>query len=411
MLETLSPLLNVSEIRKQFALLDPERTDPPMCYLDTGATALKPDRVVERIRRYYERQPVNVHRGAFALSDQTTADFEAAREAIRSFLNAESEEEIVFTGGCTDALNLVAHGLARQIGAGDEIVVTHLEHHANLLPWMRLCEESGARLRIVPIDDHGALDLSAYLALLGAQTRVVAVTHISNVLGTVNPIAEISAAAHAAGALVVVDAAQSAPHARVDVRALGVDFLAFSGHKLYGPTGVGVLYGRREQMEELDPFRVGGAMIQDAYLTGYETAPLPHRLEAGTPPIAQALGLAEAVVFVNETSIEAIEAHEKNLTEYALDQLSRVPRLKVFGPCANRAGILSFAFDDIHSHDLGSFLDQKGIAVRTGQHCAHPLLRRLGVPSIARASLGPYTDRADVDRLLAALHESRRALI
>ena len=222
--------LNVSELRKQFALLDPERTDPPMCYLDTGATALKPDRVVERVRRYYERQPVNVHRGAFTLADETTADFEAARGAIQSFLNAASEEEIIFTGGCTDAVNLVAHGLAPQIGAGDEIVATHLEHHANLLPWMRLCEESGARLRIVPIDDSGTLDLAAYESLLGVRTRVVAVSHISNVLGTVNPIDRIAVAAHAAGAIVVVDAAQSAPHTRVDVQALGVDFLAFSGH-------------------------------------------------------------------------------------------------------------------------------------------------------------------------------------
>jgi cysteine desulfurase/selenocysteine lyase len=402
--------LDVTGLRRQFALLDPARTNRPICYLDTAATALKPDRVVERIRHYYQEQPVNVHRGAFALADQATEAFEAARTAVRVFLNAASEAEIVFTGGCTDALNLLARGIAGRIGPDDEIIVTHLEHHANFLPWMRLCQESGARLRIVPIDDQGCLDLARYEALLGPRTRIVAVTHISNVLGTINPIAWMTERAHQAGAMIVVDAAQSAPHMRLDVRALDVDFLVFAGHKLFGPTGVGVLYGKEARLEMLTPFRVGGSMILDVYLTDYELNVLPHRLEAGTPPIAQVLGLAEAVAFVGETGLDKMAAHETALTEYALEALAEVEGLRLFGPRKERGAILTFAFDDIHAHDLGAFLDARGIAVRTGQHCAHPLVRRLGMASIARASLGPYTDRGDVDRLIAALHASRKEL-
>ncbi|HVE99565.1 MAG TPA: cysteine desulfurase, partial [Mycobacteriales bacterium] len=386
-------------------------------YLDSASSAQRPQVVLDAMTAYYERHHANVHRGIYTLAEEATAMFEAARDAVAALLNAPSRDEVVFTKNVTEAFNLVARsigdapkGSRLHVGPGDEILLTEMEHHSNIVPWQLLAERSGATLRWLGITDEGRLDLGDLDVALNERTRLVSFTLQSNLLGTVNPTSQIVRRAREVGALICVDAAQAVPHSVVDVQELGVDLLGFTGHKICGPTGIGVLWGRRELLEELPPFLGGGEMIETVTMAGSTYAPPPHKFEAGTPMIAEAVGLHAAVDYVREVGLGAIKAHEKELTSYALDALAEVPGLRIVGPrtAVARGGALSFTIDELHPHDVGQVLDELAIAVRVGQHCAAPLCKRLGVPATTRASFYLYTTQAEVDALVDGLHHVRR---
>lgn len=402
------PPLDIERVRRDFPILRRTARGKPLVYLDSAASAQKPHQVIDAIRDFYENHYANIHRGVYELSETATRLHDEARASVARLLGAADPREIVFTRNATEAINLVAWSYGRsRLRAGDEVLVTELEHHANLVPWQLLCEERGARLRVAPIDDRGELRLDAFAALLSERTKLVAVTHVSNALGTVTPVRELVALAHRAGAVALVDGAQAVPRLPVDVRALGCDFYAFSGHKLYGPTGIGVLYGRLPLLDAMPPWQAGGDMIASVSYDKATFADPPYRFEAGTPDIAGAIGLRAAIDYVEGLGLERIARHEAELLAYGTALLAEIPGVHLVGTAPEKTGVLSFVVDGIHPHDLGTVLDQEGVAIRAGHHCAQPLMERLGLPATARASLGVYNVRADLDRLAEGI---RRAL-
>jgi cysteine desulfurase/selenocysteine lyase len=401
--------LDAAVIRQDFPLLRQRVRGKPLVYLDNAATTQKPQTVIDRVVRYYAEENANVHRGVHWLSERATDAYEDARAAAGRFLNAGDSREIVFVRGTTEAINLVASTYGRaHVSRGDEVVISTLEHHSNIVPWQILCDAQGARLRVIPISDTGELDLEAYATLLNDRTRIVSVVHVSNALGTINPVEEIVRLAHRRGIPVLVDGAQAAAHMRIDVQTLGCDFYALSGHKMFGPTGIGVLYGTSALLSTMPPYQGGGDMISSVTFERTLYKPPPHRFEAGTPHIAGAVGLAAAIEYLTAIGWERAALHERELLEYASRALSQVPGLRVIGTAKKKAGILSFVLDGVHPHDVGTILDREGVAIRTGHHCCQPLMDRLGVPATARASMAIYNTHEDVDALEAALQTVRK---
>ncbi|MCY4451126.1 MAG: cysteine desulfurase [Immundisolibacterales bacterium] len=399
---------DVEAVRADFPALDQEVNGHPLAYLDNGATSQKPRAVIEALRDYYERDNSNVHRGVHTLSERATAAYEGTREKVRSFLNAPSEREIVFARGTTEAINLVANGFVRpRLREGDEIVISHMEHHSNIVPWQMLRDELGAKLRVVPIDDDGALDLDAYLAMLGPRTRFVSMTHVANSLGTVNPVREIVEAAHAVGAQVLLDSAQAVPHLAVDVQALDCDFLAFSAHKVLGPTGIGALYGRMEHLESMVPWQGGGDMILAVTFEKATWNAVPYRFEAGTPNIADTIAMGVGLDYLREIGLDRVAAWEHDLLAYADERVRAIPGVRIFGDAPEKSSILSFVIEGVHAHDVGTILDSEGVAVRTGHHCTMPVMARFDVPAMARASLAFYNTRGDIDALARGIEKVR----
>jgi cysteine desulfurase/selenocysteine lyase len=419
---TATTAFDVQTVRKDFPILDRlVHGDQPLVYLDSAATSQKPRQVIDAMRDYYERHNANVHRGIHVLAEEATAAYEASRDTVAAFINAPSRDEVVFTKNSTEAINLVAYSLSNaagfgpgaerfRIGPGDEILVTEMEHHSNLVPWQLLAQRTGATFRWIPITLEGRLDLTDLDQLITERTKIVAFVHQSNILGTINPVAPIVARARAVGALTLLDASQSVPHMPVDVSALGVDFVAFTGHKMLGPTGVGVLWGRGELLAAMPPFLGGGEMIELVQMDRSTYAAPPHRFEAGTPMIAQAIGLGAAVDYLEALGMEAVHAHEREITGYALKALSQVPHLRLIGPAdlTDRGGAVSFALGDLHPHDVGQVLDELGVAVRVGHHCARPVCLRYGVPATTRASFHLYSTTEEVDALVRGLHHVNR---
>lgn len=402
--------LDLERIRADFPILSEVRVHgKPLAYLDNGASSQMPRQVIDRLVRYQTREHANIHRGVHYLSATATDAYEAARGTVRRFLNAREDREIVFTSNVTDAINLVMHGYGRAfLGAGDEIVITHLEHHANIVPWQMLCEEKGARLRVAPVNDAGEVLLDEYEKLFNPRTKFVSVTHVSNALGTINPVAEMVAIAHRHGVPIMIDGAQAVQHMKVDVQALDCDFYAFTGHKLFGPTGVGVLYGKAAVLERMRPFRGGGDMILSVTFekTTYNT--IPFKFEAGTPPIAQAIALAAAIDYVQAVGLDRIAAHEGELLRYATESLRAIPGVRIIGTAREKAAVLSFYVGDVHPHDVGTLLNDDGVAVRTGHHCAQPVMARFGIPATARASFAFYNTPAEVDQLAASVRRVQK---
>lgn len=402
-------MLNIEEIRKDFPILSRTVYNRPLVYLDNAATTQKPRAVVEAMTEEYYSVNANVHRGVHYLSQQATELHEQARGNVQNFINARSEAEIIFTRGTTESLNLVAFSFGEAfLKEGDEVLVSVMEHHSNIVPWQMLRERKGIVLKVVPMTDEGEIDLETYKSLFSPRTRLVCIAHVSNVLGTVNPVKEMAAIAHAHGAKVLVDGAQSVPHRRVDVQDIGCDFLTFSGHKIYGPTGIGVLYGREELLEKMPPYQGGGEMIARVSFekTTYER--LPFKFEAGTPDFVGSHALAVALDYVRGIGQDIIAAHEADLTRYAMEQMSRIPGMKIYGTAREKDAVISFNVGDIHPLDLGTLLDRLGIAIRTGHHCAQPLMARCGVESMARASFALYNTRAEVDALVAGIDRVRK---
>ena len=399
---------DLTAVRADFPILARPIRGKPLVYLDNGASAQRPRAVIDAERRYAEESHANVHRGVHTLSQRATDAFEGARERVRRFLNARSTREIIFTRGTTESINLVAQSYARpRLGPGDEILVTHLEHHANIVPWQMVCAATGARLVPVPINDRGEVDPADVRARLNSRTRLLGIAHVSNALGTVLPVAEIIAIAHAAGVPVLVDGAQAVPHLRIDVQALDADFYVFSGHKLYGPDGIGVLYGREALFESMPPWQGGGDMILHVSFDGTTYNELPYKFEAGTPHMSGAVGLAAAIDYVEHIGLEKIGAWESTLLAYAHERLQAIEGLRVIGTAAHKAGLVSFVVDGVHPHDLGTILDEQGVAIRTGHHCAMPAIEFFKVPATARASFGLYTTLDDIDRLANAVVGAR----
>jgi cysteine desulfurase / selenocysteine lyase len=397
---------DVEQIRGDFPILRQTVHGKPLVYLDNAATSQKPKAVIDAITHYYLADNANIHRGVHELSQRSTHAYEGARTRIRKFLNAPDAHEIVFVRGTTEGLNLVAasHG-HKYVKAGDELIISALEHHSNIVPWQMLCQATGARLRIIPMNDRGELLLEEYEKLLGEKTRIVAVAHVSNALGTVNPVRTIAEMAHRHGAVVVVDGAQAVPHMKVDVQALDCDFYAISGHKMFGPTGIGVLWGKTKLLRSMPPWQGGGDMIRTVTFekTTYNT--IPHKFEAGTPHIEGGIGLGAAVDYLNRIGMDAIGAYEHELLAYGTEALAEVPGLRIVGTAREKASVLSFVMEGIHPHDIGTVLDRQGIAVRTGHHCAQPVMDRFGVPATTRASLAFYNTTAEIDALVAGLHK------
>jgi len=402
------PSFDVTAIRAEFPALAQTIHGRPLVYLDNAATAQKPIAVLDAVRAYYARDNANVHRGVHALSERATAAYDAAREAVRRFLHARSPREIVFTRNATESINLVARAWGDAfVRAGDELLITTMEHHSNIVPWQQLAARVGATVRAVPIDDRGALDLEAFRRLLTPATKLVAVVHQSNALGTINPVGDITRLAHEAGAVVLVDGSQAVCHQAVDVQAIGADFYVWTGHKLYGPTGMGVLYGRESLLDAMPPFLGGGDMIRTVTLEGSTWNELPYKFEAGTPHIAGAVGLRAAIDFVESVGLGAIASHEAAILAQATAALSRVDGVRIIGTAPTKASILSFVMEGIHPHDIGTIVDREGVAIRTGHHCAQPVMDRFGVPATARASFALYNTFDDVDALVAALGRVR----
>lgn len=394
------PRFDVWKIREDFPILKQKVKGKPLIYLDNAATSQKPRAVLEAVERFYLTECANIHRGVHTLSQMATSDYEEARVKVQKFINAAESREIIFVRGTTEAINLVASSYGRRfIGRGDEIIISHMEHHSNIVPWQILCEEIGARLRIIPISDDGELLLDEYEKLLNPRTKLVSVVHISNSLGTINPIKRIVEMAHAVGARVLVDGAQAAPHIKIDVRELGCDFYALSGHKLFGPTGIGALYGRAELLSEMPPYQGGGDMIKSVTFEKTIYNDLPFKFEAGTPNIAGAIGLGAAIDYLCRVGQDATSSYEAELLEYATQALSDIPGLRIIGTAKHKAAVISFVIEGVHPHDIGTVLDQEGIAIRTGHHCTQPLMARFGVPATARASFAFYNTREEIDAL------------
>ena len=392
--------------RAGFPILAQRVHGKPLVYLDNANTTQKPREVIDAVARYYSESNANIHRATHLLSERATRSYDEARAKVQRFIGARDPREIVFTRGCTEAINLVAWSYARpRFTAGDRIVVSHLEHHSNIVPWQMVCEATGAALDVVPMDDRGVLDVDAYMKLLGPRTRLVALIHVSNALGTVNPVAEMVAAARERGIATLVDGAQSVPHTAVDVQALGCDFFTFSGHKMYGPTGIGALYGRLPLLESMPPWMGGGDMIASVTFERTEYAEVPARFEAGTPNIAGVVGFGAAVDYLQRFDMAAVAAHEHALLEQATAGLSVIPGVRIVGQAPQRAGVVSFVIDGVHPHDIGTVLDREGIAIRTGQHCAQPVMDRFGIPATARASFALYNSPDDVEALVAGVRK------
>lgn len=401
-------LFDVEAVRGDFPILRTRVRNHPLVYLDNAATTQKPSAVIEAIRRYYETENANIHRGVHYLSMMATEAYESVREKIRAFLNAKESREIIFVRGTTEAINLVARTYgASHLGPGDEILISAMEHHSNIVPWQMLCEEKGARLRVIPISDEGELILEALPQLLSPRTKLLAMTHISNALGTINPIADIVRIAHEHGVPVLVDGAQAVAHLPVDVQSLGCDFYAFSGHKIFGPTGIGVLYGRAELLEAMPPYQGGGDMIASVTFEKTLYNEIPYKFEAGTPNIAGTIGLGAALDYVQRIGIDAIHAYEKSLLDYATEQLSSFGDIRIIGRAREKAALVSFNLHNVHPHDVGTILDQYGVAVRTGHHCAQPVMERYGVPATVRASFAFYNTFSEIDVLIQALAKVR----
>jgi cysteine desulfurase/selenocysteine lyase len=404
--------LDTARIRKDFPILSREVNGRPLVYLDSAASSQRPQAVLDAMTTYYEQHHANVHRGIYTLAEEATALYEGARDAVAALVNAYDRSEVVFTKNSTEALNLVARAIgdSGRVKAGDEILITEMEHHSNIVPWHQLAQRTGATLRWVGLTDEGRLDLSDLDTLVNERTRIVAFVHQSNILGTVNPTSQLVGAAHAVGALVCIDASQSVPHSVVDVQDIGADFLAFTGHKMLGPTGIGVLWARRALLDELPPFLGGGEMIETVTMNGSTYAEPPHKFEAGTPMIAEAVGLAAAITYLDDIGLDNVKAHEKELVSYALPALESVAGLTILGPrtAVSRGGAISFALADLHPHDIGQVLDELGIAVRVGQHCAAPVCARYGVPATTRASFYVYTTTEEIDALVAGLEHVKR---
>ena len=399
----------MASIREQFPILKTQVNGKPLVYLDNAASTQKPTRVVNAIAQYYNTSHSNVHRGVHSLSQKATQLFEEAREAVRNYLNAESSDQIIFTKGCTDAINTVASGYERLLKKGDEVLISYLEHHSNIVPWQMACERSGASLKIIPMNHKGELEWSA--SLLSPRTKMVAVNHVSNALGTINPIQQIIADAHAVSAAVLIDGAQATPHFAIDVQALDADFYTFSGHKVYGPTGIGVLYGKRALLEKLPPYQGGGDMIKTVTFSKTTYAPIPFKFEAGTPNMAGAIGLHEALNFMSEIGLEAIASHENRLLLYATEELSRIPGIRFIGTAENKASVISFLVEGAHPYDVGVLLYQMGIAVRTGHHCTQPIMDYFEIPGTVRASFGIYNTMEEVDQLVRGVMRSASMLV
>ena len=400
---------NVERIRADFPILELKVGGKPLVYLDNAASSQMPQQVIDRLVRYQTTQHANINRAVHYLSEAATSEYEEARRKLQRFISAHEEREVIFTSGTTDAINLVMHGYGRKfIGAGDEIILTTLEHHSNIVPWQMLAEEKGAKIRVVPINDAGELLIGEYEKLFNERTKFVGVMHVSNALGTINPVKHMIAFAHANGVPVLVDGAQAAPHMQVDVQDLDCDFYAFSGHKLCGPTGIGILYGKAALLERMQPFKGGGDMILSVTFekTTYNT--IPHKFEAGTPPIAAAIGLGAAVDYLSAIGMEAIAAHERDLLNYATEQVNRIPGVRIIGTAGNKAAVLSFTVDGVHPHDVGTLLNQEGVAVRTGHHCAQPVMQRFCVPATSRASFAFYNSMAEVDALIAGIRTMQK---
>ena len=395
---------DVARIREDFPVLHQMVNGKPLVYLDNAATTQKPQAVIDALVRYYSADNSNVHRGVHTLSQRATEDYDSGRSKARQFLNAASDEEIIFVKGTTDGINLVAHSYARQhLGEGDEIIISTMEHHSNIIPWQVLCQEKGAHLRVIPISDAGELLMDEYEILLSSRTKLVAITHVSNVLGTVNPIKQIVEMAHNQGVPVLVDGAQATPHMPVDVQKLGCDFYVFSGHKIYGPTGIGVLYGKVELLEAMPPYQLGSDMIKSVTFERTVYNDLPYKFEAGTPNIAGVIGMGAAIDYLTEIGMDRIDNYEHGLLEYGTECLSGIDGVKIVGNAPGKASVLSFVMDCAHPHDIGTILDTEGVAIRTGHHCAQPLMNRYGVPATARASLSFYNTRDEVDLLVKAI--------
>lgn len=403
-----APVFDVERVRRDFPILDRSVNGRPLVYLDSAASSQRPLAVLRAVERYETHCHANVHRGVHALSQAATEAYEGARERVRRFVNAQSTREIVFVRGTTEGINLVAQAYARpRLGPGDEILITGLEHHANIVPWQMVRDQTGCTLKVVPINRSGEVELDRYLSMLSPRTRVVAIAHVSNALGTILPVKRMIDAAHAQGAVVLVDGAQAIPHSRVDVRALGCDFYTFSGHKIYAPTGIGVLYGREELLAAMPPWQGGGDMILTVSFEKTTYNDLPWKFEAGTPNISGAVGLAAAMDYVESLGIEGIAAHEQRLLEHATRELERIPGIEIIGTAPHKAAVLSFTMQGVHPHDLGTILDAEGVAVRTGHHCAMPVMTFFDIPATARASFGCYNTEAEVASLAAALHKAR----
>jgi cysteine desulfurase / selenocysteine lyase len=403
----LAEALDVSKIRADFPILKQIVHGKPLVYLDNGATSQKPQTVIDALNRYYSTENSNIHRGVHFLSERATAAYEAARQKIKRFVNARSEQEIIFVRGTTEAINLVAQSYGRTfLKKGDEIIVSAMEHHSNIVPWQMLCEQIGARLRVIPINHDGELVLDEYRRLLGEKTKLVSVTHVSNALGTIVPVKEIVRLAHERNVPVLLDGAQAVPHLKVDVQELACDFYAFSGHKLFGPTGVGVLYGRSELLDAMPPYQGGGDMISLVTFEKTHYNVLPYKFEAGTPHIAGGIGLGAAIDYLAGLDWERVAAHEHALLAYATSALSSIEGLRIIGSAREKVGVISFVFDHVHAHDVGTILDQEGVAVRAGHHCAMPVMQRFGVPATTRASFALYNTREEIDVLVTGIHRA-----
>jgi len=406
---TEAPALDVERIREDFPILRRLVHGRPLIYLDNAATTQKPQIVLDTLVRYYTDINANVHRGVHNLSELATDAYEAARGKVRAFFNAVSDREIIFTRNATEGINLIAHAFVRpMLKPGDEVVISAMEHHSNIVPWQLVCEQSGARLRVAPMDDRGELIIPALDELLNERTRIVSISHMSNALGTINPAAEIARMAHSRGIPVLVDGSQAAYHMKVDVQELGVDFYVATGHKLYGPTGIGVLYGREALLQEMPPFLGGGDMISSVTFEKSTWNTLPYKFEAGTPHIEGAIGLGAALDYISSIGFDAISVHEADLLAYGTEQLSSIPGVRLIGTAPRKASILSFVMDNVHPHDIGTIVDREGVAVRTGHHCAQPVMERFCIPATARASLAVYNTREEIDALVLALDKVRQ---
>ncbi len=397
---------NVEKVRKDFPVLSQTVNGKPLVYLDNGASSQVPQSVIDRTSKYLSEEHSNIHRGVHYLSQHATTAYEAAREKVKRFINAREAKECIFVRGTTEGVNLVAYSYGRKfIGEGDEILVSQMEHHSNIVPWQVIAEEKGAVVRVIPMNERGELIIDEYENLLNERTRMVAITHVSNSLGTVNPVKEMIATAHKFGVPVLVDAAQSVPHFPVDVQDLDADFFVFSGHKMFAPTGSGVMYGKREWLDQMPPYQTGGGMIRTVSFEKTTFAPIPDKFEAGTPAIAAGIGLGAAIDYINALDFEAAAAYEHELLEYATKRLSDIPGVKIIGTAAEKASVLSFTIEDVHPHDIGTILDQQGIAVRAGHHCAQPVMEFFDVPATARASFAFYNTREEVDKLADAIQK------
>ena len=396
--------IDVAALRRDFPVLDLKVKDKPLIFLDNAASSQMPKQVIERWVKYRSAQHANIHRAVHYLSETATAEYEAARRKVQAFLNAREERECIFTSGTTDGINLVAHGYGRKFfAAGDEIILTTLEHHSNIVPWQMVAEEKGAKIRVVPVNDRGELLVDEYRKLFSRNTRFVAMTHVSNALGTINPVKEMVAIAHEHGVPVLVDGAQAAPHLKVDVQDLDCDFYAFSGHKVCGPTGIGVLYGKAALLEKMQPFKGGGDMILSVTFDKTTDAQIPAKFEAGTPPIGEAITLGAALDYLSGIGLDRIAAHETDLLDYATDRFNRLPGVRLIGTAEKKAAVLSFAVEGVHPHDVGSLLNDDGVAIRTGHHCAQPVMQRFKVPATCRASFAFYNTTDEVDALVASI--------